>query len=54
MRAIRQRSTHLASEHQIRHEGDQIRHVGFADTVTNMVASLKAKGPNPLKGVGAI
>ena len=26
----------------------------FADTVTNMVAALKAKGPNPLKGVGAI
>jgi F420-non-reducing hydrogenase iron-sulfur subunit len=26
----------------------------FADTVTEMVAALKAKGPNPLKGVGAI
>jgi len=26
----------------------------FADTVTGMVAALKAKGPNPLKGVGAI
>ena len=26
----------------------------FADTVTEMVALLKEKGPNPLKGVGAI
>ena len=26
----------------------------FADTVTAMVATLKAKGPNPLKGIGAI
>ena len=26
----------------------------FADTVTEMVAELKAKGPNPLRGVGAI
>ena len=26
----------------------------FADTVTEMVAQLKAKGPNPLKGVGEI
>ena len=26
----------------------------FAETVTQMVASLKAKGPNPLKGQGAI
>jgi F420-non-reducing hydrogenase iron-sulfur subunit len=26
----------------------------FADTVTAMVNALKAKGPNPLKGVGAI
>ena len=26
----------------------------FADTVTQMVAALKAKGPNPLKGQGAI
>jgi coenzyme F420-reducing hydrogenase delta subunit len=26
----------------------------FAETVTQMVGSLKAKGPNPLKGVGAI
>jgi F420-non-reducing hydrogenase iron-sulfur subunit len=26
----------------------------FADTVTERVAALKAKGPNPLKGVGAI
>jgi F420-non-reducing hydrogenase iron-sulfur subunit len=26
----------------------------FADTVSDMVATLKDKGPNPLKGVGAI
>jgi F420-non-reducing hydrogenase iron-sulfur subunit len=26
----------------------------FADTVADMVAALKAKGPSPLKGVGAI
>jgi F420-non-reducing hydrogenase iron-sulfur subunit len=26
----------------------------FADTVTAMVTALKAKGPNPLKGIGAI
>jgi len=26
----------------------------FADTVSEMVASLKEKGPNPLKGVGLI
>jgi F420-non-reducing hydrogenase iron-sulfur subunit len=26
----------------------------FADTVTEMVAALKEKGPNPLKGEGAI
>lgn len=26
----------------------------FADTVTEMVDSLKEKGPNPLQGVGAI
>jgi len=26
----------------------------FADTVSDMVAALKAKGPNPLKGVGVI
>jgi F420-non-reducing hydrogenase iron-sulfur subunit len=26
----------------------------FADTVTEMVAALKEKGPNPLKGVGSI
>ena len=26
----------------------------FADTVTDMVAALKEKGPNPLQGVGAI
>ena len=26
----------------------------FANTVTEMVAALKEKGPNPLKGVGAI
>jgi len=26
----------------------------FAETVTQMVASLKAKGPNPLKGQGGI
>jgi F420-non-reducing hydrogenase iron-sulfur subunit len=26
----------------------------FADTVSDMVASLKTLGPNPLKGVGAI
>ena len=26
----------------------------FADTVTDMVEFLKEKGPNPLKGVGAI
>jgi F420-non-reducing hydrogenase iron-sulfur subunit len=26
----------------------------FADTVTEMVAALKEKGPNPLRGVGAI
>jgi F420-non-reducing hydrogenase iron-sulfur subunit len=26
----------------------------FADTVSDMVAALKEKGPNPLQGVGAI
>jgi F420-non-reducing hydrogenase iron-sulfur subunit len=26
----------------------------FADTVTDMVAALKEKGPNPLQGVGGI
>jgi F420-non-reducing hydrogenase iron-sulfur subunit len=26
----------------------------FADTVKEMVAALKAKGPNPLQGEGAI
>ncbi|MFN2182560.1 MAG: hydrogenase iron-sulfur subunit [Anaerolineae bacterium] len=26
----------------------------FADTVSEMVAALKEKGPNPLKGVGLI
>jgi F420-non-reducing hydrogenase iron-sulfur subunit len=26
----------------------------FADTVKEMVASLKEKGPNPLKGIGEI
>ena len=26
----------------------------FADTVSEMVATLKEKGPNPLRGVGAI